>query len=252
MKKVLLSIIIALILASGGYYYNIKKSPLVINLKPADFSVTVYNSATPTPQVSSDSLSQSTTIPNSLPKSALISVPFLVQALFGVWDPLHEDACEEASLIMVQHFLAKTNIQSSATGDTEIKNMIAYENTIGYGSSITLEQLNQIAKDYLGIKTGAVKTNITISDIKTELAAGHPVIVGAAGKILPNPYFSNGGPNYHMLVIVGYDANGFVTNDPGTKNGQGFRYSFNALYNAIHDFDSTNILNGQKSFLVFN
>jgi uncharacterized protein YvpB len=88
--------------------------------------------------------------------------------------------------------------------------------------------------------------------IKDELANGRPVIVGAAGKILPNPNFRNGGPNYHMLVVIGYDKNGFITNDPGTRKGQDFRYSFSDLFNAIHNWESNNILNGLKEYLVFD
>jgi hypothetical protein len=100
--------------------------------------------------------------------------------------------------------------------------------------------------------TGRVVHDVTINSIKTEIAAGRPVIIPAAGKVLPNPNFKDGGPNYHMLVVKGYDANGFITNDPGTRLGENFRYTYDALINAIHDWDPTNILNGQKAFLVFD
>ncbi|PJA87264.1 MAG: hypothetical protein CO141_00330 [Candidatus Moranbacteria bacterium CG_4_9_14_3_um_filter_42_9] len=183
---------------------------------------------------------------------AIASVPFLTQAPFAIWDPLHEDACEEASLIMVKHFLDKDQDLTPASGDVEIRKIIQYEEKNGYGISISLEQLKKIAKEYLGMPTGRIKYSPTIDDIKKELADGRPVIVPAAGKILPNPNFRNGGPNYHMLVVVGYDKNGFITNDPGTKKGQGFRYAYEGLFNAIHDWDATNILNGQKAYLVFD
>ena len=188
----------------------------------------------------------------NLPGEALASVPFLAQAPFAIWDPLHEDACEEASLIMVKHFLDKDQDLTPASGDVEIRKIIQYEEKNGYGISISLEQLKKIAKEYLGMPTGRIKYSPTIDDIKKELADGRPVIVPAAGKILPNPNFRNGGPNYHMLVVVGYDKNGFITNDPGTKKGQGFRYAYEGLFNAIHDWDATNILNGQKAYLVFD
>jgi uncharacterized protein YvpB len=188
----------------------------------------------------------------SISGSASLNVPFLAQAPFGIWDPLHEDACEEASLIMVEHFLNKDNNPTPASGDVEIRKMIQYEEKNGYGISITLEQLNQVAKDYAGMQTGRIKTNATIDDIKKELDDGRPVIVPAAGKILPNPNFRNGGPLYHMLVVKGYDKNGFITNDPGTRKGEGFRYTFNALYNAIHDWNGGDVLAGQKAYIVFD
>ena len=195
---------------------------------------------------------QSSPKSRDISNQVLLDMPFLVQAPFAVWDPLHEDACEEASLIMVKHFLDKDKNLTPASGDVEIRKMIQYEEKNGYGISITMEQLNQISKDYFGLQSGRVKTSVTIDDIKKELDAGRPVIVPAAGKILPNPNFRNGGPNYHMLVVVGYDKNGFITNDPGTRKGEGFRYSFNDLFNAIHNWDAGNILNGRKTYLVFD
>ena len=191
-------------------------------------------------------------IATSLPDSVSLDVPFLSQAPFGVWDPLHEDACEEASLIMVKHFLAEDKTLTPTSGDVEIIKMIQHEENSGYGISVSLEQLNQIAKEFLGMQTGRIKDKATTEDIKTELAAGRPVIIPAAGKILPNPNFRNGGPNYHMLVVKGYDKKGFITNDPGTRKGESFRYTFDSLYYAMHDWDAANILNGRKAYLVFD
>ena len=188
----------------------------------------------------------------NLPSQYLLNVSFLAQAPFAIWDPLHEDACEEASLVMLKHFLDKDESISPMAGDVEIRKLIRYEEQNGYGLSITMEQLARIAKDFYKMEKPRVEKNITVQDIKKELAAGRPVIVPAAGKILPNPNFRNGGPNYHMLVVVGYDQAGFITNDPGTRKGEGFRYTFEDLYYAIHDWDEANILNGQKAYLVFD
>lgn len=192
-----------------------------------------------------------TTNDGPVASEASITMPFTTQAPFAVWDALHEDACEEASLLMVKHFLGGTQFESKGSADTEIKNMISYEEANGMSPSITLNQLNSVAANYSGMKNGVVKTDMTIDDIMLELSNGRPVIVGAAGKLLKNPNFKDGGPNYHMLVIKGFDANGFITNDPGTRLGENYRYDFATLYNAIHDFDAGNIVNGQKAYLVF-
>ena len=189
---------------------------------------------------------------DNLPDKVLLDVPFLSQAPFADWNALHEDACEEASLITVELFRDGVKSVAKEKAEEEIQEMIAYEERNGHEISITLEELNKIAKDYYNLNTGRVKKNVTIDDIKKELAAGRPVIVGAAGKILPNPNFRNGGPNYHMLVIKGYDSRGFITNDPGTRKGEGFRYTFQALFSAIHDWNPDNIMNGQKNYLVFD
>jgi len=178
-------------------------------------------------------------------------VPFLVQAPFGIWDPLHEDACEETSLMMVRHFYEKTTF-TREEGDAEITEFVRYQEARGYGVSISLQDLNMFAKMFYNMDTGRIVTIKSVDDIKKEIAAGRPVIVGAAGKELENKNFSNGGPVYHMLVITGYDARGFITNDPGVSQGEDFRYSYDNLYNAIHNWDPTDIKKGAKELLVFD
>lgn len=197
-------------------------------------------------KTNSSELSEDSTL---LPDKVSLEVPFQVQAPNANWDNIHEDACEEASLLMVYHFIAKTNI---VDGDQELTDLLNYESKNGYDGSITLEDLNKIAQAYYGLNSGQVYKNISVEKIKSELANGKSIIVGAAGKVLNNPNFRDGGPNYHMLVIKGYDQDGFITNDPGTRLGKDFHYSFDNLYDAIHDWDRENILNGAKNYLVFN
>jgi len=189
---------------------------------------------------------------NSLPKEVLLKVPFTVQAPNANWDATHEEACEEASLIILKHFNKNEPMGTPEEVEQEIQSMIKYETDHGYKQDVTMDELAQIAKDYYGLKTARVEKNITADDIKRELAAGRPVIVPASGKMLDNPNFRGGGPVYHNLVITGYDKNGFITNDPGTRKGEGFRYTFDNLFNAIHDWNETDINSGKKAYLVFD
>lgn len=188
----------------------------------------------------------------ALPTSFSLDVPFAVQAPFAVWDELHKEACEEAALIMVKYFRDGKNFSSPAALDAELKKMIAWETANGYKVDVTMRELSEIARGFYGLKSGRIIKNPTVNDIKREIAAGRPVIVPAAGRLLGNPNFTAPGPIYHNLVIRGYDKNGWVTNDPGTRKGKNYRYSFDVLQNAMHDWDSTNILNGQKVVLVFD
>ena len=190
--------------------------------------------------------------PQTIPSSGILEVPFTTQAPLVNWDALHEEACEEASLIMLKHYKKSTSIDSPESADQEIINLVNWESNNGFDVDVTLRQLSDIAKKYYSMNSGRIITDVTVDSIKKEISAGHPVIVPAAGKILPNPNFRNGGPNYHMLVIIGYDPEDFITNDPGTRNGKNFRYKHSDLINAIHDWDSSNILEGQKVMLVFD
>jgi len=187
-----------------------------------------------------------------LPASFTIKVPFTTQAPLANWDSAHEEACEEASLIMVHHFIDKTTIISKESAETEIQDLLVYETENNYAVDVTVKELNQIAKSYYSLSKSRVVTNATIDKIKAEIAAGRPVIIPAAGKLLDNPNFQNGGPNYHMLAITGYEGDEFITNDPGTRKGENYRYKQDILFGAIHDWDKDDIAKGQKAYLVFD
>lgn len=189
-----------------------------------------------------------------LPVSALIDVPFMVQAPLANWDAIHEETCEEASLMMVHYFRSREKFGSPSSQDDELKSLVAWETDQGYPYDVTAGQVSKIASSYYSMTTGRVIKNPTSEDLKTELAAGRPVIVPAAGRLLGNPNFTGGGPPYHMLVLKGYDSTGFITNDPGTRRGEGYRYSFETLTQAIHDWSgsTSTITSGAKAVLVFD
>ncbi|HOX41873.1 MAG TPA: C39 family peptidase, partial [bacterium] len=135
--------------------------------------------------------------------------------------------------------------------ESELTKVLDAESKLGFGPSITLEQLKLVSESGLGMKSGLIVQLESIDQIKKELANNRPVIIPAAGKMLKNPNFRNGGPIYHMLVIIGYEGNEFITNDPGTRKGEGYRYDQNVIFDAVHDWDPANINNGQKIYLVY-
>jgi uncharacterized protein YvpB len=169
-----------------------------------------------------------------LPSTFKIRVPFTPQAPHANWDDPYQEACEEASLIMVNAYWQNYGL-SSNRADDEIKALVNYQTAQGLGQDITIEQVAQIAEEYYGFKTRMLH-NPTIEDIKREISWENPVIIPAAGRKLGNPYFSGAGPWYHMLVVTGYDRNEFITNDPGTKRGKGYKYKYQTLMDAIHDW----------------
>jgi len=92
--------------------------------------------------------------------------------------------------------------------------------------------------------------NPSVEDIKQFIAAGHPVFAVADGKALENPHFTNGGPVYHTFIIKGYTEDDFITNDPGTRNGEDFLYEQNHLLTTLHDWNGGDVPNGIPSILV--
>lgn len=216
----------------------------------------VDTSTNATPKLTRPKKEQPPTAPTSkvLPASVLLNVPFTVQAPFANWDALHQETCEEASLMMVRYFRLGQPFGSLQAIDDELKSLVSWETGRGYEYDVTVKELSRIARDYYSMTSGRVINDPTLEDIKTELAAGRPVIVPAAGRLLDNPNFTAGGPPYHMLVIRGYDADGFITNDPGTRRGEKFRYSFSNLMDSIHDWtgNKATITSGAKSVLVFD
>ncbi|MFA6429566.1 MAG: C39 family peptidase [Patescibacteria group bacterium] len=181
-----------------------------------------------------------------------LAVPFLSQAPTGDWSDPYQEACEEASMIMVDAFYRGQTRISSEEGDAAILNVVAFEETFVDGrQDITAEETAAILRLQYGYKNVQVLPIAEASDIKKILARGYPVIVPAYGKALGNPNFRNGGPKYHMLVIKGYLKDGrFITNDPGTRKGADYVYTERVLMNAIHDLNGGDVQNGKKLMIV--
>ncbi len=197
-------------------------------------------------------------------KIVIPNIPFTCQAPFAHWDQLHEESCEEASLVMLYYF-HKNQPLSKNLAEKEIQNLVKFQ-LENYGNffDTSIQKTAKLAKDYYHLDNLKILNNPTILSLKRELALGHPILAPTAGRLLKNPYFTPPGPLYHNLVIIGYDdravkdssghkAEGvFIVNDPGTRRGAGYRYDQKTLWRAIHDFpgDKKQILQGPKKVLV--
>jgi len=185
-------------------------------------------------------------------KKISIKVPFTPQAPFANWDAYHEDACEEASLIMVKYYLDGKTLNRD-TAEKEILGLIEFQNK-NYGDfkDTNAEETVKMAKEYYGLENLKVVYDFSKDDLKEYLAKGKPIIIPAAGRKLGNPNYSGLGPLYHVLVLTGYDGDTVITNDPGTRKGEGYRYNIDVFYNAIHDLPGSpeNIEQGRKAMIV--
>lgn len=253
-KKIAYSAIILIFLAlAGGFWLAAKRAeeqvlpePIQVELpKSKENSVEIVSEkleAVPAPAP----------IPAELPKKILIPMPFTTQAPFANWDARHEEACEEAALLMVAYFIKGKSLNPQLAED-ELQKMIDFQ-IRNYGSFEDSDAAGivQLAKDYFLINNLKAIYDFPKERIKEELAKGKPVIILAAGRDLGNPNFTGLGPPYHALVAKGYDGDTIITNDPGTRKGENYRYDIDVLYGAIHDFPGSKdrIREGRKAMIV--
>lgn len=211
---------------------------------------------TPTPSAAPSPTATPTPKPAELPNSILIKgVPFTSQAPHGNWDETHEETCEEASLLIIHKYLQgdRRSRLPADEAESDLQAIINWQKeNFGNYFDTTAAQSVRMAKEYYGHSNTYVKYDITAEDIKIEIAAGNPVIVPAAGRLLKNPYYTAPGPIYHHLVIIGYTSTEFITNDVGTRHGLGFHFPITRVMDAIHDWagNRDNILDGRKAMIV--
>ena len=173
-------------------------------------------------------------------KFEITGVPFISQAPSGQWDnPVYQDGCEEAAALMAVYW-AKGKILNKNIAEDTLAAIAEYEekNYGGYHDTSAEDTAERILQGYFGYDNFEVKKDIAIEDIIEEIKNGRLVIAPFDGRLLGNPYYTAPGPERHFLAIKGYDAakKEFITNDPGTKRGEGYRYDEKVLYNALMDY----------------
>ena len=179
-----------------------------------------------------------------------IEVPFFSQAPHSNWDYPWQEACEEASILNVANVFKEMNLNLD-TFNTELLRIVDWENSyFGDYKHTSVAQTAEMIKIQYGLRT-EIRENPTFEDIKTIISNGHLIVAPFAGKLLGNPNFKNGGPNYHMLVIKGCDTAKMqiITNDVGTRNGSNYTYDWSVIENALHDWSDPDITLGAKKII---
>ncbi|MCD6442254.1 C39 family peptidase [bacterium] len=165
-----------------------------------------------------------------------IDVPFYVQSPFAKWDNLHNEACEETSLIMVESWVKDEALNQEELNQRILDSVAWQEENWNGHFDLNVQKVVELANQYFGIKRIYYTSLNSINDVKKELSKGNLVIVPAAGRLLGNPHYRSPGPAYHMLVVVGYNKKEIITNDSGTRKGESFSYPNDIFFNAIHDW----------------
>jgi hypothetical protein len=177
----------------------------------------------------------------------ILPIPFSSQAPLAQWsDSRFQDACEETSVIMAMKWVKGEKIADTKAGkeavSKEIKALAAYQEKKykNYHDTSAKDTMKRLINGYYGYDKAELKIASSSEDLIKELDKGRALIVPTNGRLLGNPNFSGAGPEYHMLLIKGYDSktSEFITNDPGTRRGRDFRYSYKVLFKAINDYPS--------------
>jgi len=171
---------------------------------------------------------------NGLPDYFLNKTAFIPQAPEKNWAEPWQDACEEAAILTVKYFFEnKTPDTKTLLSDYKLILSQSTEN------SINLAKMSQIASDLYGYDSKIID-NPDTDTIEKYLSQGNILIAPTKGKILyqENKYFKNGGPEYHNIVILGYDHNKkqFIVHDVGTQFGAYFKYSYKVLMSSLGDY----------------
>lgn len=170
----------------------------------------------------------------------VLAVPFVVQAPGGQWDdPVFQDGCEEAAVLMAELWLAGEGVPSDAAAAVRA---VAEQAQVLLGTyhDASAADTARLLRAVSPAVQVTVRPVAAATDLTYELARGHLLLVPVNGRALGNPFFRPPGPERHLLVIRGYDpaADEFVTNDPGTRRGEGLRYGAERLLAALRDYDT--------------
>ncbi len=171
-------------------------------------------------------------------KNINLNVPFTSQAPSANWEQPYQDACEEASFLMLDYYYQNKKFGSATDTEKLINTLVDWQvANWGAHANLPVQELKKLVGENSTYRVELVY-DLTAEKIKNILQTGQPLIVPANGKKLANPNFKNGGPEYHMLVIKGYVDDKFITNDPGTRLGADFIYTSENLLDSIADWDT--------------
>ncbi len=141
----------------------------------------------------------------------------------------------------------------------QIISIAAYE-TEKYGQytdTSAADTTARIIKGYFNYPHAQSINVSSLGDLINPLSHKQLVIVPTNGRMLRNPNYTAPGPERHNLVIRGYDSTTkeFITNDPGTRKGENYRYPEKILFDAIRDYptgDHLPILIASKSAIIIS
>ena len=172
----------------------------------------------------------------------ILPVPYVSEAPEGIWHQPWVNACEEATIMMVDGYYRRQESISVADAKAYLQNLFDMQDEL-YGSNRNADSRRIAAiisrENYFNTE---VIQEPDIEDIKNEIREGRPVLSLHRGFDLENPNieFSPTLSSYHTLVVVGFDDEKgvFIVHDPGDEvDGANHEYEYELFMNSLHDYD---------------
>jgi len=178
-----------------------------------------------------------------------LDVQFYPQSPFWKWWPIFEDTCEEASVLLALNYIKGDTMTREEFRDELLKIVDFENNYFWYYKDTNVDETADILEKYYKFTDYKIIDKPTIEDIKKALSAWNIIIAPLFAHWL-NPNFSWQWPDYHFIVIKGYDKDNFITHDVWTKMWEDYKYDQHDIIERIHDFDEKNMLDWEKKLIV--
>ena len=184
-------------------------------------------------------------IATSTDTMVLLNTPFVSEAPDGIWTGPWKNACEEASIAMVENFYKGVFVADKNETKEFMKSLFSLQDEV-YGSNANSDakRSNYLIEQKASF-SGVIIENPTIEQIKEEIRGGRPVIAFHRGFDLHNeniPFLPTGS-SFHSTVVIGYDdsKNIFLVNDPGDKEiDEPHHYEYNLYMLSLRDYNYAN------------
>ena len=176
-------------------------------------------------------------VPIEILSAVDLPVPFTSQFPTRSTAMPYREACEESSVLMVLRYFSQEDISSTEDAAEGIQDLVE-RNVNVFGDSIdeSAAEVRDLLLEQSSDLSVQLLTNPSITDLQRELSQGHVLLVPVSAEVLDNPNFTPPPPDYHMIIIRGYTEDEFfITNEPGSKKGEGHLYSYETIMEAIGD-----------------
>lgn len=188
---------------------------------------------------------------NSLPKKyELYWVPFFSQAPDGNRNEPYQNACEEASIVLAYYYIKGLNPSKSQYRKDLLNLMVWEQENLWHHKDTTIQEFLILIKKYLSIQSSYILNNPSVNDIKKLIFEWKIIVAPFRGKMIGNPHYALGWPDYHVMVINWYTADKFITQDVGTIRWKDRYYDISTIMNAMGNGNKKELDKNEKRIIV--